>query len=170
MSLMTLLVAVSGNSLVAWCLLPRHATDQQGRVLFRTWLWADDKAALYGWVPIALGILAWDVFVRRSSKPKVKGWVTRKLLTFALLASVAPFLPAWMPAGQPSQGFLSAIHRHPGLPCTLAWGVVVVVIILLGTNSETRDSLLGDGKVLSLASLGALFLVLALMIVGWSFT
>ena len=119
---------------------------------------------------MALGILAWDLLVRRGSKPKVRGWVTRKLLTFALLAGVAPFVPAWMLAGQPSQGFLAAINSHPGLRCLLAWGVVVFVITLLCTHSETRDSLLGNGKVLSFVSLGALLLVLAMTIVGWSLT
>jgi hypothetical protein len=55
---------------------------------------------------------------------------------------------------------------HPGLPSTLAWGVVLVVVTLLCVNGETRDSLLGHGKVLSLVSLGILLLLLTLTIAG----
>jgi hypothetical protein len=46
--------------------------------------------------------------------------------------------------------------------------VVVFVIALLCINAETRDSLLGHGKVLSLVSLGVLLLLVALTIAGWS--
>ncbi len=170
MSLVALMVAVSCNSLVAWFLLPRLVTGHQARLLFRAWLWFDEKASLYGWVPVALGLLAWDYFVWRGSRPKIKGWVTRKLLTLVLVAGIAPVLPWWVPAGQPPQGFFAAIHKHPGLPSILAWGVVVFVATLLCMNAETRDSLLGHGRVLSLVSLGALLLVLAMTLVGWSIT
>jgi len=44
----------------------------------------------------------------------------------------------------------------------------VVVVGLLCINSETRDSLLGHGKILSLISLGFLLLILAMTIAGWS--
>ncbi|MFY9531204.1 MAG: hypothetical protein WBC04_00440 [Candidatus Acidiferrales bacterium] len=170
MGLSTLMVAVSANSLVAWFLLPRLAGGHQARLFFRAWMWLDEKGSLYGWVPLALGILAWDYFVRRGSKPKIRGWVTRKLLAFALLAGVAPAIPWWVPAGQPPQTFLTAIGRHPGLPAILAWGVVVFVVILLCVNAETRDSLLGHGRILSLASLGVLLLLLAMTMVGWGLT
>lgn len=167
-SLIALLVAVVGNSLVAWFLLPHSAANPYPRFFFRAWIWVDAKASLYGWVPVALGLLAWDIFVWRRSRPKVKGWVTRKLLTFTLLAGMAPLIPWWVPAGQPPQSFLTVVGRHPGLPSLLSWGLVLSVIILLCINSETRDSLLGHGKALSLVSLGALLLLLALTIVGWS--
>jgi hypothetical protein len=45
---------------------------------------------------------------------------------------------------------------------------VVIVIAALCINSETRDSLLGHGKVLSLVSLGVLLLILGMTIAGWS--
>lgn len=168
MSMIMLLVAVAGNSLVAWFVLPHSAIAAHPRLFFRAWIWLDAKASLYGWVPLALGLLAWDIFVWRRSRPKVKGWVTRKLLTFALLAGIAPFIPWWVPAGQPPKSFLTIVGSRPGLPALLAWGVILVVILLLCINSETRDSLLGHGKVLSVVSLGVLLLFLALTIVGWS--
>lgn len=169
-SLVTLMVAVACNTLVAFYLLPRHITGHSPRFLFRAWIWMDDKISIYGWVPLAVGLLAWDFFIWRHSRPKVKGWITRKLLTFALLAGVAPFIPWWLPAGQPPQNFLSAVRAHPGLPSILAWSVVVFVVTWLCINAETRDSLLGHGKVLSLVSLGVLLLLLAMTIVGWSIT
>jgi hypothetical protein len=37
-------------------------------------------------------------------------------------------------------------------------------------EAETRDSLLGQGKILSLVGLGVLFLLLGMTIWGWSVT
>lgn len=165
--LLTLSVVVAFNAVVALYLLPRHASGHDPRLLDRVWLWADYKIAFYGWIPAAAGLLAWDLLVWQV-RPKVKGWVTRKVLTFTLLASVAPFLPSWVPAGQPSQNFIAAVGVHPGLPGALAWGAVVFVVILLCANRDTRDSLLGHGRALSLISLGLLTLVLVLTIAGWA--
>lgn len=167
--LTTLLLAFLCNALVEWLLLPRHTHGGGAQSIFRGWLWLDDKIALYGWVPLAIGILAWDFLVLRGSRrPKIRGWVTRKLLTFSLVAGVTPFIPSWVPAGQPPQNFLTMIRSHPGLPLASAWGVVVLVIVLVCMEAETRDSLLGQGKVLSLVSLSALVLVLGMTLWGWS--
>ena len=171
MSLSTLMVAVAANALLACFLLPRRMQGHAGHsatALFRGWCWTNDKIALYGWVPVVVGLLAWDFFVWQASgtRLKVKRWVTRKMLTFALLASVAPFVPAWLPAGQPSPNFMMAMRTHPGVPSALAWGVVLVVVTLLCVNGETRDSLLGHGKVLSLVSLAIILLLMGLTIAG----
>jgi hypothetical protein len=168
MSLTTLLVAVLCNALVGLLLLPRLLDPRHSRFVFRAWLWFDLKAALYGWVPIALGLLAWDILIWKAAKPKVKGWFTRKLLTFSLAAGMAPMLPWWVPAGQPPGQFLSMIGKYPGVPSLLAWGVVLVVVVLLCINAESRDYLLGHGKALSVVSLGLLLLVLTMTVVGWS--
>ena len=170
MSLVTLLVAVLCNSLVGLLLLPRLAGGGHSRFAFRAWLWFDYKAALYGWVPIAIGLLAWDYLVWKATKPRVKGWVTRKLLTFSLAAGLAPMLPWWIPAGQPPGQFLSMIGKYPGVPSLLAWSVVLVVTVLLCINAESRDYLLGHGKALSVVSLGLLLLVLTMIVVSWSVT
>jgi len=162
-----LLVAVAGNALVAWFVLPNHVNGAHAQFLFRTWIWLDTRFSMYGWIPLAAGLLAWDLFVWRVSRPKVKGWVTRKLLTFTLLAGIAPFIPWWVPAGQPPKNLLTVLNSHPGLPSLLSWGMVLAVTVLVCMNSETRDSLLGHGKVLSLVSVGALLLLLALTIAGW---
>jgi hypothetical protein len=170
MSLVTLLVAALCNALVGLLLLPRLIEGQHPRFVFRAWLWFDHKAALYGWIPIALGLLAWDYLIWKSAKPKVKGWFTRKLLTFSLATGLAPMLPWWIPAGQPPGQFLSMIGKYPGLPSLLAWGVVLLVTVLLCINAESRDYLLGHGRALSVVSLGLLLLVLTMTVVGWSIT
>jgi hypothetical protein len=169
MSLATLVVAVACNSMIGLLLLPRMATTPgNAQVLFRVWLWCDEKLTLYGWVPLAAALLAWDYLVWKEARPKLKGWFTRKLLTLSLTAGVAPILPWWIPSGAPPGQFLSLISKHPGMPALLAWGVILVVTVLLCIDAESRDYLLGDGKTLSLISLGALLLVLSLTVVGWT--
>jgi hypothetical protein len=170
MGLVTVLVAVLCNSILGLFLLPRLAQAQHARFLFRGWYWFDQKLALYGWLPLSIALLAWDYFVWKEARPKIKGWFTRKLLTFSLAAAVAPMIPWWIPAGQPSGQFLSLLGRYPGLPALLAWGVVLLVTILLCADRDSRDYLLGHGRALSVISTGMLFLVLTLTIVGWSLT
>jgi hypothetical protein len=170
MSIVTLMVAVLCNALVGLFLLPRLVEGRHSHFAFRVWLWFDYKAALYGWVPIALGLLAWDWLVWKEARPKVKGWFTRKLLTFSIAAGLAPMLPWWVPAGQPPREFLSMITKYPGVPSLLGWGVVLVIVVLLCMNGETRDYLLGHGRALSVVSLGLLLLFLTMTVVGWSLT
>lgn len=170
MGLVTLMVAVASNSLIALYLLPRLAYGKHPHILFRAWLWFDLKAALYGWVPLTIAFLVWDYMVWKEARPRLRGWFTRKLLTFALAASIAPVLPWWIPAGQPPGQFLSIIGRYPGVPALLAWGVVVLVAVLVCIEPESRDYLLGHGKMLSMISLGMLLLVLTMTVVGWSIT
>ena len=77
MSLVTIFVAVLCNTLLGLYLLPQLAMASHGRSLFRAWWWFDQKAALYGWVPLAIGLLVWDYFIWKEARPKVKGWFTR---------------------------------------------------------------------------------------------
>src|SRR5258708_7865155 len=170
MGLMTIFVAVLCNTVLGLFLLPRLAMAQHGRGLFRGWYWFDQKFALYGWVPLAIGLLAWDYFIWEEARPKVKGWFTRKLLTFSLAAGVAPLLPCWNPAGQASARCFDVISRHQGVPVLMAWGVVLVVTILLCIDPESRDYLLGHGRTLSIVSTAMLLLVLTMTVVGWSLT
>src|SRR5258708_17551315 len=111
MSLMTLLLAVACNAVVAFLLLPRMATGGHSR-FFEGWIWFDHKAAMYGWVPIAAGLLACDYLVWKEARPKVRGWFTRKLLTLSLAAGVASILSWWLPAGGPRGQFLAMVGRN----------------------------------------------------------
>jgi len=168
-----LLLAVIGNSVAGLYLLPRLSATHPSVFFFRGWLWADKESSLYGWMPLAAALLLWEFFVwrkLRKAKPvtKVKGWVSRKILTFVLAAGFAPILPWWLPANQPSDRTLAALAKYPGLPCAVSWGGVLLVAVVLCLKSETRDCLLGRGKTLSLISLGALALFLMLTLFGWS--
>jgi len=167
-SLCTLLLVVICNGLVAILLLPRFSHAHYAGFYFRSWLWLTDNAAIYGWAPLAAGILAWDYFVRRKSRQKIKSWLTRKLLSFVLVAGVTPVLPWWVPAGQPPQNFMSLIHTYPGLPSGLAWVAMSLVIIALCSNAESRLALLGTGRVLGAVSVASLFILLTLTVLGWS--
>jgi hypothetical protein len=62
------------------------------------------------------------------------------------------------------------IGRYPGLSVLLAWAVVLVVLVLLCADAESRDYLLGHGKVLSVISTGLLLVVLAMTMLGWAAT
>jgi hypothetical protein len=174
-SLMVFVLAAFCNALVCWFLLPRLVSVRNAQV-FRGWLWLDERASIYGWAPIIMAILAWDYFIWRRSRRakqtghKIKGWITRKVLTFVLVTSVTPLLPWWIPAGQPPDSFVARISRYPGLPSSLAWLTVTLVLILLVWNPATRDSLLGHGRILSLISIATLFVLLAMTLLGWSLT
>lgn len=168
MSLVTLLVALVCNGLVGIFLLPRYVSAHNSRFVFRAWWWLDQNFSLYGWVVIALALLAWDYFIWKEARPRVKGWVTRKLLTLSLATGIAPMIPWWLPAGQPPGEFLAMIGKYPGLPAVLAWSVVLVVSVLLCIDPESRDYLLGHGRILSVVSTGFLLLVLSMTILGWS--
>jgi len=175
MSLVTLMVALVCNCLVGLLLLPPLIDAHPRRSLFRVWLWLDEKGSLYGWLPIILGLLAWDHFVwqrsrARGSRPKIKRWATRKVLSFVLAAAGAPLIPWWIPSLQPSDKFLLMIGRYPGLPSTLAWVTITFVAALICLNIRTRDSLLGHGRILSLVSLGILLVVVTMTLVSWTLT
>lgn len=174
-ALLLLFLAFVSNALIAWFVLPRMAAIHPGHRFFPAWAWADRNISLYGWAPVAIALLVWDYLVWQKIKksrpmPKIKGWISRKMLTFVLAAGFAPILPWWIPAGQPSDKIMSTFATHPGLPALVSWTAILVACALLCANAETRDMLLGRGKALSMVSLGCVVLVLSLTVVGWSLT
>ena len=174
-SLIFLLLAIIANSLTGWLLLPRLVGAHPSHLFFRAWLWCDLNSAAYGWMPLAAALLIWEFLVWRKIRknktaPKVKSWISRKVLSFVLAAGFAPILPWWIPAGQPSDKTVAALASYPGLPSAISWFAVLLVAAILCIKPDTRDRLLGQGKVLSLVSLSALAVLLALTLVGWSIT
>src|SRR2546427_9425926 len=115
-SLMVFVLAALCNSLVCWILLPRLVSERHAQV-FRGWLWIDEKLSLYGWAPIILGILAWDYFISRRSRRasqichQISGWVTPKILPFALLTAATPRVPWLSTRGPPPGEFLARPSR-----------------------------------------------------------
>ena len=184
-SLVTLVVAATCNSVVACLILPRLAEGRAHRFAaahegfaMRAWLWTDLKAAVYGWIPLALGLLAWDYFIREESSPvmseKIKGWLVRGLLIVAWIPGVAPLVPHWL---RPPAAVLVTAAKLPhvpglaavsGLTWMLPWAMVALAAALLCINAQTRDSLLGHGRVLSAVSLVVLVMVLMLTLLSLS--
>lgn len=56
------------------------------------------------------------------------------------------------------------------MPAMLAWSVVLLVIIILCIDPESRDYLLGHGRMLSIVSTGLMLVLLTMTIIGWSLT
>lgn len=175
MSLVTLVVAATCNSLVACLLLPRlitaHAHPPRAMhagLVVRAWLWTDLKASAYGWIPLGLGLLIWDYFLRQESQmlsEKIKGWLIRLVLIVGFVGGVIPLVPSWLrpPAAVLANGklpHLPALTSIPEVSWILPWGMVGLAAALLCVNAETRDALLGRGHILSAASVVALVLVL----------
>jgi hypothetical protein len=184
-SLVTLVVAATCNAVVACLILPRLAVGRAHRLAatheaftIRAWLWTDLKAALYGWIPLALGLLAWDYFVKQESatvmSEKIKSWLVRGLLILAWIPGVSPLVPHWL---RPPAAVLVTTAKLPHLPrlaavsgltWLLPWAMVGLAAALLCINAQTRDSLLGTGRVLSAISLVVLVTVLMLTLLSLS--
>lgn len=166
--LATLTVAIVWNSLLALLFLSRLANGDQVP-MFRTWLRLNDLVASYGWAALAMALLVWSFWARRGYTILRREWVARVFLILLLLAGIAAAPLPWLPA-RLGRVYLTLTHNYPGLAPTLAWAMIVSVVGLLCMSSETRDSLLGHGRVLTLVSLGLLVLILGLMTLGWSAT
>src|SRR5260370_5643184 len=142
-SLLVILLAVIGNEVTGSLLLPRVAATHPTGHFFRTWLWIDRQTSIYGWMPLAAGLLMWEFYVwrqGRKAKPvtKIRSWVSRKILTFVLAAWFAPILPWWLPAEQPSGQTLAKIAKYPCLPCAASLGAILVVDTVPWLQTEKR--------------------------------
>ena len=144
----------------------------------RAWLWTDMKAAVYGWIPLALALLAWDYFVRQDvsavMSERIKGWLVRGLLIIAWVPGVAPLVPHWL---RPPAALMVSVAKLPRIPdmgaasgllWLLPWAMVALAAAILCIHAPTRDSLLGHGRILSGISVAILVLVLALTLLSLS--
>jgi hypothetical protein len=187
-SLTTLLIAAVCNSLASMLLpasaLARSAASNRGSSFAPTlkasaiavWLWIDGRASLYGWAALALALLTWDYFAwpewRPALKERIKRWVIRSLLVSAFLVPIVPFFPRWI---RPPAGLLLIAAKLPWFPipmfptfsAAVPWATVALAAALLCMNAETRDSLLGRGRALSVASLGVLLTVLTFTLLAF---
>jgi hypothetical protein len=175
MSLVTAMIAIAGNTLVAWLLFPRLPAGNQGRLAIRAWYWMDMKAAVFGWVPLGLGLLVWDYFFWQESRPlmreRIKGWIVRMLVMIAFASGLAVSFPRWIRMPIAVSTALAQVPRFPGIsvaPSMLPWVMIALAAALVCINSDTRDSLLGHGRVLSSVSLGLLLLVLTMTLVAFA--
>lgn len=165
-SLVTLAIALACNSLVALFLLPRLVVREEASFLYRGWHWFDERLSLYGWLAAAVALLVWLYWPRFAYEAEREVKVARALLILLVLGALAVLVLPLLP-GELLGGVRDSLAEQPVAAVSLAWGVVVLAVGILCLNPETRDRLWGDGRVLSLVSLGVLVLVLALMLVGW---
>src|SRR5438445_215807 len=138
MSLVTLGVAATCNSLAACLVLPRLAAGHQHRFAVSH-----------------------------------EGFAIRGLLIFAFAPGLVPLFPNWI---RPPAAVLVTTAKLPHLPVLTAvsgftwllpWGMVGLAAALLCINAQTRDSLLGHGRVLSAVSLVVLVMVLMLTLLAF---
>ncbi len=163
--LATLAIAIASNCFSTLSLTPRLAAERQSW-LFHVWIRFNEVAPSCGWVVAAVGLLVWSFLFRRGRRIEKPEWWARLLLLLLLLGGVATAPFPWRPAG-PTPHIHALLQSHPGLGPALAWALVALAVGPLCLNSETRDSLLGHGRVLSAVSLGMLLLVMAIALAGW---
>ncbi len=168
-SLVMLTITIACNSLVGLYLLPRLVVGRERPFLFRGWLWFNDKFSMFGWVVVALALLAWSYWARRDAELQLKEWLARALLILLLLAGAGKALLPRVPAKWVG-GIPAALKSYPDVALTVPWGTIVLVVGILCLNPETRDSLLGDGRVLSLVCAGLLLLLVVLVLFAWAAT
>jgi hypothetical protein len=159
-------LAMAFLSNAALSFLPHPGPHPRSRVL-SAWLRLNDEVFLYGWIIAAVALLVWSFWIRRGGSVKIREWWARSLMILLLTAGIVSLRHRPLP-GTIATLARAAIQDHPGLGSLLAWGMIVLVLGPLCMNSEIRDSLLGQGRILSLVALGMLLAVLSMALVGWS--
>lgn len=163
-----LAITVVFNSFSAATLFPRLAASGAQSWQFHVWFQLDDLFSEYGWIAAAVAVLVWSFWGRRGYQLRKREWLARVLLILLLLVAGIGALPLPKKFLGRAAEIRSTLQNSPGLGPTLAWVPIVLVVGILCLNNETRDSLLGHGRVLSLVSLCLLCLMLALATMGWS--
>lgn len=167
-SLLTLVVTFACNSLVDLYLL-RRVAGRSHSISLRAWLWFNDGFSSYGWVAVALFLLVWSIWSRPDWVREITEWVTRGLLILLLLAGAAAAILPLIP-GRRAAAIRAILGRHHDAALMLPWGIVALVAGVLCLNSETRDSLLGRGRLSTLISAVILLVMLTMILQAWSAT
>jgi len=168
-SLLTLVVTFTCNSLVDLYLLRRLVAGNSHFLSFRAWLWFNDGFSTYGWAAIAIFLLVWSIWSRQDWVKQITEWVTRGLLVLLLAGGAAAALLPHVP-GRRAAEIRAFLGRHHDAELLLPWGIVALVAGVLCLDSETRDSLLGRGRLSTLISAGILLVMLTMMLQAWSAT
>ncbi len=183
-SLATLLLALTCNCLAFFLFVTHRIAPFRVRGRFaylrltavHTWLWLDAKTALYGWALVAVSLLIWDYFAWPESRPilkeRIKRWAIRVLLLLAMASQISPFFPRSFRA----RAALLLSAKLPPFPISIPpvfaylvpWLLVTLAVILLCIEADTRDSLLGRGRILGIVSVAVLAVVLGLNLVTFA--
>ena len=168
-SLFTLVVTFACNSWVDLYLLRRLVAGSTHPAAFHAWRWFNEKFSLFGWAAMAVALLTWSLWPRRDSEMQKKEWMARSFLMLLLLAGAVILLLPKIP-GDGAAHFRGALTNHPAVVLSLPWAIVALASGILCLDSETRDSLLGHGRVSTLISGGLLLLLLSMILLAWSAT
>ncbi len=167
MGLAALAIALVYNYLTAAYVLPQFLAGRPQPQWFKAWFSITANLALYGWIFVAVALVCLCVYWERTTgQPEWQARVAQVLSILLLLTALAhlvlPFIGAsWAATAR------AAVESHPDLARTVPWGVVALGIVTLCLSCETRDRLLGNGRVLSVAGLSLLIAVLATTLLAW---
>jgi len=165
--LATLAVALAYNAFAVLHLLPQFVARGQRTGLFRVWLRIAQALSLYGWIVVAVVLLAWSFYgALHGHKLEFEVRLARLLLIVLLVGSAARFLLPLLRAKWAVVA-VGVIQNHTDLVRILPWGTVALALALINLNRETRDRLLGTGRALCLLGLGLLLLVMTFTLLGW---
>ena len=168
-TLLMLMVTFACKSLVDLYLLRRLIAGRSHSLSIRAWAWFNEGFSLYGWVLVAVSLLVWSIWSRRDWTKQITEWMTRGLLILLLLAGGAAALLPHIP-GRRAAGIRTVLSRYHDGALMLPWGIVALVAGVLCLNTETRDSLLGRGRLSTVISAGILLMVLTMILQAWSAT
>ena len=166
-SILTLLLAGATNFFVVRSVVPAFLGDAPPSLFVSAWVGTSEFLSVYGWIVLAVALLVWAFWPHHGYTPETPVRIGQGLLILALLSGVTgvifPFIGAdW------AKGVNDFLAGNPGVIPTLNWSLVVLALGGICYNAETRDFLLGTGKILSMVSLGVLSLVIILSIATWA--
>lgn len=165
-SVLTFLLAGGINMFITGFVLPRILAESEPSFLIRAWVGTSEILAVYGWIIIAVALLTWAFWPHYGYTPEMPVRVAQGLLILALLLGLAQVIFPLIPV-EGLAGINSFISNYSGLLSTANWALVVLALGGICYSAETRDFLMGDGKILSLIALGFLLLVVVLAGIGW---
>lgn len=163
-SLASLGIAAGFNFFITMFILPPMMVKEDPSFLVRTWLWTSETFSLYGWSVFAVGLLVWAFWPHYGYEPEWEMQIARVLLILSLVLGIASLVQPYLPAewAGPVREILA---DRPGLLPTILWTPIIAALGALCISTETRDSLLGDGRIFSLIALSLVFLVVVLNLV-----
>jgi hypothetical protein len=153
-----------------WCgisFLPAgHGQTSSFSHLVDVWLWTHHALSLYGWAAIVALLLVWSYWPRYGYKPEREMLWARLILIVLVVGGAASLLLPWIESEWSIQ-LRSILQDNSALTRAAVWIGLGLALMVLCRNGEVRAMLIGNGRVLSVVSLGVLSLVLLLVALGW---
>ncbi len=166
-SILTLLLAGAMNFFVIRSVIPHFFAGFKPSFVIRLWIGMSEFISIHGWLLLAVALLVWAFWPHHGYTPEMPVRVGQGLLILALLSGLTGALFPLIGADW-ARGVNDFLAGNPGVIPTINWSLVVLALGGICYNAETRDFLLGTGKILSMVSLGVLSLVIILSIATWA--